>query len=123
MARYYSDPAMRDRLNSAKYNRRVRALGQPGITTPRALITYLMDRDGSCCQLCGLPVTAMTGQMGPSIDHIIPLSRGGRHELENVQLAHLRCNKIKGNRLLTSGRIEHESESGPDGATNTATRP
>lgn len=31
-----------------------------------------------------------------SIDHIIPVSRGGRHSWENVQLAHRRCNHLKG---------------------------
>jgi len=30
-----------------------------------------------------------------SIDHIIPLSRGGTHEPDNVQLAHFICNSIK----------------------------
>ncbi|WP_420811833.1 HNH endonuclease [Kutzneria albida] len=28
----------------------------------------------------------------PSLDHIVPLSRGGSHTYENVQAAHLGCN-------------------------------
>lgn len=36
--------------------------------------------------------------MRPSIDHIVPLSQGGTHELANVQLAHYRCNLSKNNR-------------------------
>ncbi len=33
-----------------------------------------------------------------SIDHIIPLSKGGTHTWPNVQLVHLVCNLRKGNR-------------------------
>jgi 5-methylcytosine-specific restriction endonuclease McrA len=36
--------------------------------------------------------------MGPSLDHIVPVSLGGTHTWANVQLAHLRCNVSKGNR-------------------------
>lgn len=32
----------------------------------------------------------------PSIDHIIPLSKGGAHTWNNVQLAHIGCNARKG---------------------------
>lgn len=32
------------------------------------------------------------------MDHVIPLTKGGNHELANVRLAHLRCNVSKGNR-------------------------
>lgn len=31
-----------------------------------------------------------------SIDHIIPLSRGGAHSYENCQISHLLCNIKKG---------------------------
>ena len=33
------------------------------------------------------------------IDHIIPLTRGGKHEVENLQLAHPSCNMSKYNKL------------------------
>ena len=33
-----------------------------------------------------------------TVDHIIPLSKGGKHVRENVQPAHLGCNASKGNR-------------------------
>jgi 5-methylcytosine-specific restriction endonuclease McrA len=36
--------------------------------------------------------------MGPSLDHIEPLSLGGKHVPENVQITHLACNMAKGNR-------------------------
>lgn len=56
----------------------------------------IWERDGGACQLCGEPITDPKQR---SIDHIIPISRGGTHEPANVQLAHRVCNSRKGNRL------------------------
>lgn len=36
----------------------------------------------------------------PSREHIIPLSKGGLHTWDNIQLAHIRCNASKGVRLI-----------------------
>jgi len=58
-------------------------------------------RDGDRCQLCRRKVDmrrAHPDPMSPSLDHIIPLSEGGKHAMSNVQLAHLRCNMSKGAR-------------------------
>jgi hypothetical protein len=35
--------------------------------------------------------------LSPSIDHIVPLSRGGQHVKANVRIAHLWCNVEKNN--------------------------
>lgn len=53
-----------------------------------------------CCAYCHLPVK------NPTIDHIVPLSRGGLHEYSNLAPACGPCNKSKGPKLLTewSGR-------------------
>lgn len=66
----------------------------------------LVKRDHGICQLCGGEVDLgdgyydgdghfHTGKMYPTIDHIIPVSKGGRHVWENVQLAHQGCNSRK----------------------------
>ena len=34
-----------------------------------------------------------------TVDHIVPKSKGGSDHPDNLQLAHARCNKIKGNRI------------------------
>jgi 5-methylcytosine-specific restriction endonuclease McrA len=34
-----------------------------------------------------------------TLDHIIPLSKGGTHTWDNVRPAHRRCNELKGDRL------------------------
>jgi len=57
------------------------------------------DRDGWVCQLCHLPVDrdlSWPDLGSASLDHRIPLSRGGAHAEGNVQLAHLGCNIGKG---------------------------
>ena len=39
--------------------------------------------------------TVICGPMYPSIDHIYPVSKGGMHAWNNVQLAHRKCNTYK----------------------------
>ena len=51
------------------------------------------EENRGICGICGAPVNPQTY----TIDHIVPLSRGGKNELSNYQLACGRCNKIKGN--------------------------
>ena len=60
------------------------------------------ERDGWICQICGQPVDENASWKDPlsaTIDHIIPLSKGGEHSWGNVQCAHRRCNSLKGNQL------------------------
>lgn len=59
----------------------------------------IAERDGYVCGLCGGGVDMelrWPDPHSPSIDHIVPLSRGGTDLKTNVQLAHLRCNVVKG---------------------------
>lgn len=54
------------------------------------------------CGVCGLPVEPAASKPDldrASLDHIIPLSKGGHHTYDNVQLAHLRCNVRKHARI------------------------
>lgn len=37
-----------------------------------------------------------------SVDHTLPLVRGGAHSLENTTLMHLTCNLSKGAKVLTT---------------------
>lgn len=52
----------------------------------------LFARDENCCQYCGRK--SPTSEL--SIDHVIPLSRGGRTSWANVVCACTECNKRKG---------------------------
>lgn len=74
-----------------------------GLRTKQVTLSLpaLCHRYNWTCQLCGQPVPrgiSAPDPLSPSIDHIIPLSKGGTHTVENVQLAHYRCNTKKGNR-------------------------
>ena len=56
------------------------------------------ERDGWKCQLCGKALkrdAVVPHPKAPTLDHIIPLSKGGTHEYANVQAAHFICNSIK----------------------------
>jgi 5-methylcytosine-specific restriction endonuclease McrA len=57
----------------------------------------IIKRDGLNCYLCGKLLTEKTA----TIEHLIPLSRGGNHKPENVRLACVHCNSTKNNKTLT----------------------
>lgn len=92
--RYRTDPDFRDYVLANTHARRAEKLG---LESKKVLISYLNKRDRGRCGICHRLVRDKQGPMRPSIDHIIPLSRGGTHELTNVQLAHYRCNLEKHN--------------------------
>jgi 5-methylcytosine-specific restriction endonuclease McrA len=59
----------------------------------------IFDRDAGRCHLCGKRVDPKLRWPDPwsqSVDHLIPIARGGTHEPRNVALAHLRCNQSRG---------------------------
>jgi hypothetical protein len=61
--------------------------------------TEIYQRDEWVCGICQHPIDANVkcpDAQSPSIDHIIPIARGGTHERGNVQAAHLGCNVHKG---------------------------
>lgn len=69
----------------------------------------LYVRDHGICHICGKitnwdDYTVVNGKKCvsknyPTIDHIIPVSRGGAHSWDNIALAHMSCNASKCNRL------------------------
>lgn len=77
----------------------------------------VFERDGWVCQLCGKHVlrkamrSKETGRLhprSPSLDHIIPLSKGGPHSESNCQCACLACNIKKGSKIVPSGAFKQE---------------
>lgn len=69
-----------------------------GASADLILTPALMERDGWTCQLCGSTIPPLVRWPDPlfgTIDHVVPLSRGGDHTWSNVQAAHLRCNMSK----------------------------
>lgn len=51
------------------------------------------------CGLCQLPIITIDEA---TIDHKIPISKGGDNTLENKQIAHGKCNSFKGDRMITT---------------------
>jgi len=54
-----------------------------------------------CNMLCRKDVRGGGLSLGWTVDHIVPLSRGGLDRIENVRVAHLVCNSIKNDHLLS----------------------
>lgn len=52
----------------------------------------LIWENGKRCAICGKKITSLDDL---TVDHIIPLARGGRNVIENCQLAHKKCNEAK----------------------------
>ncbi len=58
-------------------------------------VLEIFERDHWICQICHKKVDKNKKYPNPfssSLDHIIPLSKGGVHKRQNVQLSHLICN-------------------------------
>lgn len=65
----------------------------------------LFERDGWRCHICGGKVRrGVDGfdPQAPTIDHVVPLSRGGEHSYRNTACAHRICNMRKGARDVGS---------------------
>lgn len=98
-ARYSSNPQhlARARIKNAAYRARKR-----GAAIEKIDPFEIFARDNWLCQLCGESVDPQfkgTDPRAASLDHIMPLSKGGTHERANVQLAHFGCNASKGNKI------------------------
>lgn len=56
-------------------------------TRPKTLAAWYKENKGGVCKYCG-------GEAN-SIDHIVPLSKGGKHSMANIQLICWHCNRAK----------------------------
>lgn len=63
----------------------------------------IFDRDCWTCQVCDLSVNRDAEWPhfdSASLDHVVPISRGGDHVESNLQTTHWRCNSEKGDRVV-----------------------
>ena len=76
-----------------EHNRRARIKGNDGELTPD-IANVLFDEQGGLCYLCG---KLLYGRFDDtvSIEHKIPVSRGGANDVSNIGLAHRSCNSSK----------------------------
>ena len=81
-----------------KYRRRELIKSQPSEAIYRMSI---LERDSFTCKLCNEPLDMdahPNDNRAPSLDHILPLAKGGSHQTHNLQAAHRQCNAIKSDR-------------------------
>lgn len=86
--KYPEKTKARNRLKQIKRDYQIKGVAIPA--------SQVIDRYGDTCYLCGAKVL----QGNIHLDHVKPLSRGGKHEIENLRVTHSWCNESKGNKLL-----------------------
>lgn len=97
-----------DRCRKTSVNRRKdRRLTAANIIDKDITLERLYKRDSGVCYLCGKTCdwtdfivedgVTICGDNYPSIEHVEPLSRGGKHSWQNVKLACRGCNTAKSN--------------------------
>ena len=91
--------ARKARPKGNKFRSRARHHGVPYEPVNRQKV---YERDKWMCGICNEPVDKalkFPDVMSASLDHIIPMAKGGPHSYENTQCAHFICNSIKSDRV------------------------
>lgn len=65
------------------------------ICIPKSTRDVVYENGHGVCAICGRPVD----KKNFTIDHIVPLARGGKNEVSNYQIACSDCNRLKGSRM------------------------
>ncbi len=87
-----NDPEFKARVDAQKIQRYRATKDTQVVPISRIEIA---ERDGWLCAICGGAVVRAEW----SLDHVVPLSKGGHHIHSNVTLAHKACNSKKGAKL------------------------
>lgn len=109
--------AKRYKNRKASINRRVQ-IRENGSIDYNLSLTKLIKKDKGNCKICGCKVDVkdyvktkeghfIAGINYPSIDHILPVSKGGTHTWSNVQLAHRGCNSMKSDNVIFENKDGH----------------
>lgn len=106
MARYERDKVKRVAL--ASENVKIRRARLAGVETdPNVNVPSLRKIHGDDCCYCGVEMSFIRRPRGEGIapnratlEHIMPISRGGSHTFENTSLACHRCNVSKNDKTL-----------------------
>tara|TARA_B110000503_G_scaffold50924_1_gene82420 strand:+ start:471 stop:1256 length:786 start_codon:yes stop_codon:yes gene_type:complete len=80
------------------YMARARSLGIEDPVSELVDVEKLQAMTSGYCSLCGVELSwseSWPGDFYPTIDHIIPVSKGGQHVEENLQWVHWACNLKK----------------------------
>ena len=94
---YCSEKCMKRWAMRVKNDRRLKRMKQRKHDNDITL-EKLFSRDSGICYLCGGAcdwddmTDGNAGDSYPSIDHVLPLAKGGTHTWDNIKLAHRKCN-------------------------------
>ena len=102
--KYCSVECRKKANNKAGENRR-RVMITDAMVDKDITVAGLFKRDNGVCYLCGGKCNTedyivrdnvfIAGDWYPSIDHVVPLVKGGKHAWNNIKLAHRICNSKK----------------------------
>ena len=105
---YCSKKCARKVYNKNNELKRKRKVHENGKMDCGISLKKLIKKEKNICYLCGKECdsndfyidehgTQISGDNYPSIEHVIPISKGGTHTWDNVRLAHRGCNSKKSN--------------------------
>lgn len=87
-----------DRAQIQRNANSIRRARQKGALVDRFTRDQILERDNWICGICNESINRSLKWPDPgyaTVDHIIPLAKGGMHSMQNVQAAHYRCNCSK----------------------------
>lgn len=106
-----SEKCQRAYTNRHRGDKRLRKI-KNGLVDNDITLQKLYKRDSGTCWICGKQCDYNDYELSedgffivranyPSIDHVMPLSRGGLHSWDNVKLAHHYCNTLKNDKVVS----------------------
>ena len=98
-AQIYCSNGCKNKAHNRGKDKRIYLNGKPDLSIN---LSRLFIRDNGICQICHRELTFECDSNSndyPSIDHITPIAKGGKHEWCNVQLACRGCNSKKSDKI------------------------
>ncbi len=95
----FNEKSVRAHKARSAYRARLRTLGVLEAEADYVDPFDVYERDQWLCQICGGEIdrnSKWPKPYAPSLDHVVPVSQGGTHEIFNLQATHLACNLSKG---------------------------
>lgn len=87
------------KLNIYRANRRARLMSSETLNISPEDWSHVLETWHYHCAYCLFPQELLPGVL--TIDHVVPLSRGGLHDIKNVVPACRSCNASKGAKLVS----------------------